>query len=98
MKLVSGNAEIKIPLSVAVCPDCGKQLTIYPDGWTEEPDGWTLDTFTVSCEDEPEIGDEDWNEWDDAHRRSFGMPYIYWMPITDNIKAWVNKEYRFDLA
>jgi len=97
MELISGNKVIKVPVSVAVCPDCKKQLTIYGDGWEEGDDGWLLESFTTSCEGEPEIGEEGWQEWDDAHP-SFDMPYVYWLPVTEKIKEWVNKNYRFDLS
>lgn len=98
MELISGNKEIKVPVEVAVCPDCKQQLTIYGDGWEEQDDGWMLDSFTISCATEPDIEDDGWDEWGEAHEQSFDMPYVYWLPVTETIKAWVNKNYRFDLS
>jgi hypothetical protein len=97
MKLISGNAVIKIPLDVAVCPDCHSQISIYMDGWEEDESGWLLDSFTTSCETEPDIDELEHMDWDESHP-SFDMPYVYWLPITEKIKEWVNKEYRFDLS
>lgn len=97
MQLVSGNKEIKVPLDVAVCPDCKTQLTIYPDGWKEGDDGWICDSFTTSCATEPEIDDEGYDEWDNSHP-SFDTPYIDWLPITNKIELWLKKNYRFDLS
>jgi hypothetical protein len=97
MITINSDDEIKIPENVAVCPDCKTQLTIYPDGWDLHKDGWVCTSFTHSCATEPEIDDPDYWEWDESHP-SFEMPYIYWMPITDDIYRWLEQNYRFAMS
>ena len=78
--------DIPIPLDVAKCPVCGKQLTVNPSGWRETGGmAWACDSFETSC---PDMDEE-------SHDYSYQMPYVYWLPVDDKIEKWLFENYRF---
>jgi hypothetical protein len=97
MDYVSCHEQIKIPESVAVCPDCEGQITIEANAWTQEDNGeWVATSFDSVCVNEPDIEDsEAFAEWEELHHRSYDMPYVYWLPIDIKIENWLKANYRF---
>lgn len=76
------------------CPICGDKLTLEIDAWTEDYDGTKADEsgVHVSCVSEPDITDDDYEEWLDGH---FQMPYVDWLPVDRKVYAWLEDNYRF---
>ena len=78
-----------------LCPYCGSTLTYCVTGWEkdEETELWMADTLESECSSEPtEIGSEEWEEWLNRH---LDMPYVYQLPIDEQVLAFINKKYRF---
>ncbi len=85
---------IDVPKAVALCPYCNAQMFVLATGWTEEEEGkpWTVSSIETSCESEPDIDSDAWDEWGDHH---FYMPYVYLLPVCKKIEKWLNDNYEF---
>lgn len=76
-----------IPFEVAVCPICGNGIWIEGiDECSEMGDRWVPEQVSVTCETEPDIDGDDWQEW---HRDHFSTPYIDWLPISTKVLKWL---------
>lgn len=97
-RIVTSNSRIDVPCSVAVCPYCDTKLNIGVDGWTEDeanPGYWIADMPSdVCCETEPDLDDEDWEDWFSSHSE---MPYVYMLPVQSKIERWLKLNYRWVL-
>ena len=90
---------LDVPPEVATCPYCGARMTVSFSAWIEEDDMlFAASEIVADCVEQPEIGPgtplDEWHEWEKAHS---DMPYVYWLPISMKILAWVNSHYRFDV-
>jgi len=93
--LLKSDAELPIPPEVAVCPYCDTQLTATFTGWEEEEDGsWTCSEVDLSCETEPDLDNDGFEDWLRGHTE---MPYVYMLPVKLTVTKWVNAHYRFNL-
>lgn len=91
MEIVSTRHVWQVPEEVGRCPDCRGKLTASASGWTQQDDGSWLP-------DKPDFEDESaWIEYEDSHGQGLGMPYVYWMPVTNRIEAWIAKHYRVSM-
>lgn len=78
-----------IPKNVAVCPICGKKLWIEEIGEaSQESDRWIPQQVSVACEDEPDIDSEEWRDWHNWH---YAMPYVDWLPISQDVLKWLQQ-------
>lgn len=94
-RFVPFDQDIEIPVSVALCPDCKGRLTISPTGWEQHKSGWVATEWMTTCESEPdELEGEIYANFIRSHP-SFDMPYVYWLPIDETIRVWLNKTHRF---
>jgi hypothetical protein len=81
------GSAIKIPESVAMCPECGASVyaDIFEVGLDDGATEWTVagdgSGMHLQCEDE-----------DDNH---YGSPYIDWMPLDAPVARWLNDNYDF---
>lgn len=71
--MIDYTLPISIPRRIAVCPICGGSLIIDDIDETYENRLPTETGFSFSCEHEPDIGDDRWDEW---HRWHYRMPYV----------------------
>ena len=92
--IVPARHIFEIPREITVCPYCNANLHASCDAWTETDDGWIAEDIEVDCENEPDIGDEEWDSFIDSHS---DFPYIYWLSVRNTIQRWINANYRFDL-
>lgn len=84
-KIIKSDEIINIPSEVAICPYCDGKLACSANSWIQEKDGtWLADELDLDCENEM-LNDDIHND----------MPYIYWLPVAEKVKAWVNKTYEF---
>lgn len=76
------------------CPICGDKLTLDIDAWTSDYDGWKAEDsgVHVSCVSEPDITDDDYEDWFDGH---YQMPYVDWLPVDQKVYDWLEDNYRF---
>jgi hypothetical protein len=76
------------------CPICGNKLTLEISEWEQNDDGsWqAADSLYISCVSEPDITDEDYEDWLDGH---YQMPYVDWLPVQTRLYSWLEKNYRF---
>lgn len=97
MKTIKDANEIVLP-ETFTCPICvGKIVISEITEWEETDDGsWQVsDTgLYINCEHEPEIGSDDWHGWMNGH---WSMPYVDWLPVTERVLSWINKNYRFEI-
>lgn len=93
IKFVDADTDIELPPEF-VCPYCGsKFLPVRFEGWTQDDDGtWKGDTVDITCSSIPDPESEEWEEWINQHT---DMPYVYWMPVAERIKEYINSKYRF---
>ena len=78
-----------IPPEIAVCPICGNGIWIESiDECSEEGDRWVPEQVSVTCEDEPDIDNDEWSEW---HCWHFSTPYIDWLPISTKVLEWLKQ-------
>lgn len=80
-----GKAQILIPVSVAICPECSAQIEadVYEVGkfgrvWRVNDDGSGLH---IQCTKE-----------DISH---YNMPYVDWLPLDKPVIDWLNANYDF---
>jgi hypothetical protein len=93
--IVPFDQVIEIPEDVAVCPYCKAKLSAHCEGWVETADGTTkADHLSVDCANEPDIDNEEWDEWLEHHCQE---PYIHQLPVDEKVKSWINERYRFDM-
>lgn len=92
---VPADTTFYVPPSFARCPYCDGRLYAGFRGWSQEPDGtWIGDEVELDCENEPDMeeDEEKWEAWLESHSE---MPYVYWLPVCERVKQWVNSQYRF---
>lgn len=82
-QLVKYDTIFTIPAEVAICPYCDSTTLCQVLEWEHNDDG------TVSASDIDLICRND---------HDYPMPYVYWHPIVDKVKAWLNERYDFDLV
>lgn len=82
-----------IPADIAVCPICKSGLRVAEvNGCSQGDDGeWIAEDVFIECKTEPEIEDDEWEDWHDGHYR---MPYVDWLPVHVRVEAWVRKAFR----
>lgn len=92
---VPGDTTFYVPPDFARCPYCEGRLYACFRGWVLEDDGtWIGDEVELECENEPDMETEEaaWDWWLETHSE---MPYVYWLPVCQKVKRWVNSQYRF---
>lgn len=97
MKTVTTDATIELPPHLAKCPICGAKIYIDDmTAWTKDDlDGtWYAVEVSIQCETEPDIDGEDWWDWMNGH---WSMPYVDWLPLTEQVLAWLKANYRFEM-
>jgi hypothetical protein len=93
--LIGAESILQVPRTVAVCPYCDGQLTVYFDGFDQQDDGtWAAASLNVECETEPAVESKNWDDWFASHS---DMPYVYQLPVDEEIKAWINKNFIFEI-
>lgn len=85
-----GEHYCDVPITVAVCPECGSQLIAQSESW--DATGAPLqDGLSVSCEDEDdaiqawEENDEDKRNWREVMHRWWQGE---WQPVIDRVRDW----------
>lgn len=93
------DLTLAVPLTVAKCPLCGKQITIAPDGWVEDQNGMNVcDSYTSWCQEEPDMEDEQaYRAFEESHADMFNQPYVYLLQMYEVIDRWLSKTFRFEL-
>ena len=88
--MINPASIIVIPVDVARCPACEGELIAEFDQWVQWNDGWRIENCYLTCEadDSPSEGE---------HKKTYDMPYVYWLPETQKAVEWINENYRFDL-
>ncbi|HET8886814.1 MAG TPA: hypothetical protein VFM70_10735 [Salinimicrobium sp.] len=90
MEFVPDNKEFYFK---GLCPYCKGDLTYTVDGMIEDEDGlWKADNVEAQCSNEPNIETDAWNDWFASHS---DMPYVYQLPVDENVKEYINSKYRF---
>ena len=78
-----------------LCPYCGEDLYYTAEGWEQEDDGtWTANSLSPECVSEPPIDSDDWEDWFSSHS---DMPYVYQMPVDNQVQEYINRHYRFQM-
>lgn len=96
--LLNKNDIIRVPVEISKCVSCGAPLYLSGDGWTlGDHSEWICDSFNMICGSEPKTDDdrEAWDIYNDIHALHFKMPYIYWLPIQEKIRAWMDRSIIF---
>lgn len=94
-KLLSPDAVLTIPRSLATCPKCDGQLYGHFEAWVQRRDGsWACEEIKLDCESEPVISSRKYMDWLNWH---YDMPYVDWLPLEVRLTRWVNARYSFDL-
>lgn len=80
-----------IPKRVAVCPGCGARLFIDIQETYEDESGATrAGHFTLQCTREPWAGrGKRRDAWEETHRLVGRMPYVYWLPVHQDVEEWL---------
>jgi len=90
------HEEIPVPRPIAICPYCGGSLTVRANEWNDWEEAgndlWKAGGLEMDCETEPDIDSPEWRYWERQHS---DMPYVYWLPVEEHIKEWVNRHYLF---
>lgn len=83
---------LEIPLDVEKCPYCDAQLYIAEiDEYSKNDDGTICVRARIDCTAEPELEDKSaWEDWIDWHSQ---MPYVYWLPVEQDVNAWLKRTY-----
>lgn len=92
---VPGDTIFQVPPDFARCPYCEGRLYAGFRGWVLEEDGtWAGEEVELDCENEPdmETNEAAWDYWLETHSE---MPYVYWLPVCEKVKRWINSQYRF---
>lgn len=90
MKTIPTNETLTVPSDIAVCPYCQAALSAHFDSWEQQDDGtWATDNAMLSCVRESDSIAE--------LQRHCVMPYVYWLPVSEKVLAWVNANYRFEI-
>lgn len=95
--LVPSSHTFAVPATVATCPYCNATVSAQCTAWSEDPDQpgrWEPETVEVECDSEPDTDGDDWPEWDARHSV---MPYVHWLPMTEQVERWIRRGYRFEL-
>jgi len=97
MITVESNALINVPSTIAICPYCNGKLSLTCHAWVQEDDRtWSADEIDMDCDTEPDnYRSPEYRIWLSIHTN---MPYVYWMPVEERVKGWLNDNYRFDLS
>lgn len=95
MHLVPSGHRFEIPETIAKCPYCNTKLYVEAHAWTEENDGWVAESIEMICETEPDIDSEEWEDWERSHG---DMPYVYLLPVQNQVQEWINNNFRFDMS
>jgi len=87
------DLPISVPTEIALCPYCNTPLTrVEIMGCVLQADGsWLVDQISLECETTPDIDSDTWPAWYEAHSQ---MPYVYMMPVTKQVLAWMAEHYR----
>lgn len=93
-KLISCDAVLDVPPEIAVCPICNAKLTASFDTWEQRDDGTWAGKPKTECETEPDIDDDNYDEWLSSH---YAMPYVDWLPVEEAVAAWIDEIYDFDV-
>ena len=76
-----------------LCPYCKSDLIYQARAWSKSNFGmWLADEFDIDCVSMPDFEDSAWRDWFNEHSQ---YPYIYQMPIDEQVKEFINKRYRF---
>ena len=102
METLNPDTLLAVPSDIALCPYCQGQLYVGVEGWEQDGDGtWLADCIVLECETEPELprkGEDDiayiYDAWYSTHSES---PYVYWLPVENKVKNWLNENYRWEL-
>ena len=92
MQLITLSNPPEIPTALFVCPICGAQIAFEEISEYETETGKVTETgFHVTCTTEPDIEDEDYDDWLNGH---FSMPYVDWLPLEMKVYKWLSKNFR----
>jgi hypothetical protein len=95
VQLITCDTLLDVPADIAVCPYCGAALYVQFEAWSQEEDGsWSAENVHADCALEPDIRSDKWDAWSTAHSV---MPYVYQLPVDQEVEKWVNEHYRFIL-
>ena len=93
--VLATSAVLDVPADVQLCPYCGGRLHVQFAAWTQADNGaWEAESVELDCDTMPDFDSGKWEEW---HARHSDMPYVYWLPATQAVEKWVNKNYRFEV-
>lgn len=92
--VVSSDTRFSVPVEVAICPYCKRNLTAFTEAWEEDGEVMVATEVHTECEGEPAIDSDEWPGWFRAHSY---MPYVYQLPVNERVADWVNSRYRFKL-
>lgn len=93
MELVSENKQFEFK---GACRYCGGDVTAWCEGWEQDDAGnWKADTVATQCSTEPDIDSEEWEDWFASHS---DLPYVYILPMHQQIIKHINERYKFDLS
>lgn len=89
--------DTEIPLSVAKCPACDKQIVIA-EICEFEYDNEDFPIISecglqLTCVSEPDIESTKWDAWFRLHYPDH--LYTLWEPVEMCVRNWLNKNYRF---
>ena len=94
--VIKPDATLQVPPEVQLCPYCGERLEVQFSGWCMDDEGfWITDCLELECKAMPDVSEEEWEAEMERHSQ---YPYIYWLPADQVVTAWVNANYRFDMA
>ena len=89
-KLVDDNKVFRFK---NLCPYCKSDLVYRVTGWTQNPDNtWSADMIESECQSFPGYESEDFEDWLSNHSI---MPYVYQLPVDQQVKKYINERYRF---
>ena len=89
--LLHCDAELDVPLEVAVCPCCHARLIASMTSFAQASDGkWSALTVQCRCAGIPDLDDEEFQLWWDAHSAT----HAFMAPVEAEVLDWLNTHYR----
>lgn len=93
-----GRQSLAVPPSIAVCPSCKKPLHVRPYETKQNDDGtWSSTLYDRYCESTVDIQEQSlYRGFVQSHINENSQPYIYWLPVDEKIRTWIDGTFRFE--
>ena len=90
-RLDISKKPIYVPEYIATCPSCHEGLIVdLTEAYVDDDGKLRIGDFSVSCCAEPDFEDKKLRaKWEMQHSIEDRMPYIYWLPVDQAVRQWL---------